>query len=95
MPFKLVFTREATTQLEGLKTDPKKHKKALKTLAFLQANPKHPGLNVHKFDSVRGPGRVVVWEAYVENNTPAAYRVLFFYGPDRETITILAIVPHP
>ena len=30
-----------------------------------------------------------------ENNTPAAYRIFWFYGPGKKEITIIAITPHP
>jgi 3'-phosphoadenosine 5'-phosphosulfate sulfotransferase len=43
-----------------------------------------------------------VFEAYVQQNTPGAYRVFWYYGPDevdksgkRPVITIIAITPHP
>ena len=96
MPFTLTFTDEAKEQLANLKaTDKKKHKKVLKTLAYLEVNPKHQGLNVHRYDSVKGPNGEDAWEAYVENKTPAAYRVLFSYGPGRAEITVISISPHP
>ena len=34
-------------------------------------------------------------EAYLENNTPAAGRLFWAYGPDPQDITVLAIEPHP
>jgi len=36
-----------------------------------------------------------VFTAYAQNRTPGAYRVFWAYGPDQETITIIAITPHP
>lgn len=36
-----------------------------------------------------------IYEAYAENNTPAAYRIFWHYGPDKKKITIIAITPHP
>ncbi|MCH2547738.1 MAG: hypothetical protein MK052_09040 [Alphaproteobacteria bacterium] len=36
-----------------------------------------------------------VFEAYAENKTPGAYRIFWFYGPDKKEITIVAITPHP
>ena len=36
-----------------------------------------------------------IFEAYAENNTPAAYRIFWYYGPNKKEITILAITPHP
>jgi hypothetical protein len=66
-----------------------------KTLARLESNPRHPGLQSHKFQSMLGPRGEDVFEVYVEQKTPAAYRVFWHYGPERGQITILAITSHP
>ena len=68
-----------------------------KTLRHLAANPKHPGLNTHKYDSIRDPSgkNREVFEAYAQNDTPSAYRVFWHYGPNRGDITIVGITPHP
>ena len=96
MGFRLRLTREAKDALVQLAiSDPKKYKKVLKTLGLMQVNLRHPGLNTHKFNSLKGPKGEEVFEAYVENQTPGAYRVFWCYGPDQEEITILAITPHP
>jgi hypothetical protein len=94
--FRLKLTSEAKEALLQLATtDPKKYKKVLKTLGLMQVNLRHPGLNTHKFGSLTGPKGEDVFEAYVENRTPGAYRVFWCYGPEQEEITILAITPHP
>ena len=36
-----------------------------------------------------------VFEAYAQQRTPGAYRVFWYYGPERGMITIVAITPHP
>ncbi|MCC2667186.1 MAG: hypothetical protein K0R24_1679 [Gammaproteobacteria bacterium] len=36
-----------------------------------------------------------IFEAYAENNTPAAYRIFWHYGPEKKDITIIAITSHP
>ncbi len=96
MDFKLEFTTEAKEALANLEqTDPKKHKKVLKTLGLMQTNLQHPSLNTHKFDSLSGPEDEEVFEAYVENKTPAAFRVFWYYRPGKGVITIIAITPHP
>jgi len=66
-------------------------------VAKLAANPRHPGLKTHKFDSLSNPydERLPVFEAYAQNRTPGAYRVFWCYGPGKSDITILAITPHP
>jgi hypothetical protein len=94
--FRLRFTEAAAESLTKLAiADPKKHKKVLKTLGLMQVNLRHPGLNTHKYDSLKGPNDAEVFEAYVENRTPGAYRVFWCYGPKQDELTILAITPHP
>ena len=68
-----------------------------KTLALLVENPKHPGLHSHQYDGIANPftSGKSVWEAYVQNRTPAAYRLFWCYGPEAGQITILAITAHP
>jgi hypothetical protein len=96
MKFRLILTNEAKATLSELaERDPKKHEKVLKTLGLMEVNLRHPGLKTHKFDSLTGPKGEDVFEAYVENRTPEAYRVFWCYGPEQEKITILAITPHP
>jgi len=78
------------------------HKQVLKTLALLQHNIRHPRLKTHQYHSRRGKKGEPIWEAYVQNNTPGAWRIFFYYGPDEviegkriPTLTIAAITPHP
>ena len=68
-----------------------------KTLNFLANDPKHPSLNTHEYDSLNHPYKKgdKVWEAYVQNQTPGAYRLFWCYGPGDGQITIIALTPHP
>lgn len=96
MEFRLQFSTEAEETLANLQqTDPKKYKKMLKTLGLMQINLHHPSLNTHKYDSLSGADGEEVFEAYVENKTPSAWRIFWYYGPGKNVITILAITPHP
>lgn len=98
MTFELLFTDQANANLDSLEADAslaKRLKAVRKALALLETNPRHPGLNTHKFSSLKGPGGEEVFEAYAENKTPAAWRIFWYYGPDKKQITILAITPHP
>lgn len=96
MNFRLVFTTEAKEALAKLQaTDSKKYQKVLKTLGLMETNLRHPGLNTHKYESLSGPNGEEIFEAYVENKTPGAFRVFWYYGPEQGVITILAITPHP
>ncbi len=72
-------------------------KQVVKTLQHLQQDPRHPGLQSHEFCSIENPvvQGAKVFEAYAQNRTPGAYRVFWCYGPGVETITIIAITPHP
>ncbi|MFM5890507.1 MAG: hypothetical protein ACKPFD_15055 [Dolichospermum sp.] len=75
--------------------DPKKYKKVLKTLGLMETNLRHPSLKTHEYNSLEGPNKEKIFEAYVENNTPVAYRIFWYYGPDQSELTILTITPHP
>ncbi len=98
MTFRLLFSDEARNNLKELSKNrglAKRLKAVRKTLGLLETNPRHPGLQTHKFRSLKGPAGEDVFEAYAEHRTPAAYRVFWFYGPTRGNITIVAITPHP
>jgi hypothetical protein len=49
----------------------------------------------HKYASIWGPDGEEVWESYVENRTPGAWRIWWIYGPAADTLTIVTIGPHP
>ncbi|MBK9278456.1 MAG: hypothetical protein IPM93_09805 [Candidatus Obscuribacter sp.] len=105
MSFELIYTEEAQKQFDKLSKDrnlQKRFRAVVKALRFLTDNPAHPSLNTHKYDSLKGPEGAEVFEAYAENNTPAAYRIFWSYYPPKSseegsigTITVLAITPHP
>jgi hypothetical protein len=98
VPYRLEFLPQAVEDLSELENNPalqKRFKAVRKALGYLSLNPKHTGLTTHKFSSKKGPGGEEVFEAYAENNTPAAYRIFWYYGPDKNIITIIAITLHP
>ena len=72
-------------------------KQVLKCVELLQENPRYPSLNTHEYHSIENPydPDTKVFEAYVQNRTPGAYRVFWCYGPKAGEITIIAITPHP
>lgn len=82
---------QKTTQDEGL------FSQVCKTIQHLRANPRHPGLKTHEYDSLEHPWdkKQKVFEAYAQNKTPGAYRVFWCYGPQKGELTIIAITPHP
>ena len=95
--FELEFLAEARSQLDRLVASPaqaKRLKAVRKALAQLQVNPRYPGLHKHKFQSLKGPNGEEIFEAYAENRTPAAFRILWCYSSGNK-ITIVSILPHP
>lgn len=68
-----------------------------KTISLLLDNPRHPGLRTHRFEGKTHPydPKEIVFEAYIQNNTPGAYRLFWCYGPNKGEITILEISSHP
>jgi hypothetical protein len=106
MNHKLRFTTTADEQLKEIEHNPALKgllKQVRKTLGYLETNLRSKSLQTHEFKSLKGPGGRKVFEAYAQQNTPGAYRVFWFYGPDETgkdkkripVITILAVVPHP
>jgi hypothetical protein len=105
--FEIFLTQEAKSQLARLKTDKgleKRYKAVKKAIKFLASNPRHKSLKTHEFTSLpecsrqaglKGPNGEKIFEAYAEQSTPAAYRIFWCYGPDKNQITIIAITPHP
>lgn len=96
--FKLLFTKQAREDLDKLNRDRgllKRLKSVNKTLAYLETNPKHQSLHTHKYSAIKGLNGEEIFEAYAENHTPAAYRIFWHYGPNKNEITIIAITPHP
>lgn len=98
--FQLVFARSAHEELERLRNSARYAgliKQVRKTLGFLQTNPRHPSLQTHVFHSLEHPynPQEKVFEAYVQQHTPSAYRIFWCYGPQKGQITVLAITPHP
>jgi hypothetical protein len=93
--FQLTLTREAQEALDGANSNIPKLKKVRKALAQLEADPRYPGLNSHPFHTLHGPLGEAIWESYVENQTPSAWRIWWYYGPEQSQITIVAMGEHP
>lgn len=96
--FEIYYTNLAEEQLFILKKDlglKKRYKAVVKSIKLLAINPRHPSLCTHEFTSMKGPGGTKIFEAYVEQKTPAAFRIFWYYGPSKKQITILTITSHP
>lgn len=72
-------------------------KQVNKCVALLLQDPRHPSLQTHEYSSIENPydSQKKVFEAYVQNRTPGAYRLFWCYGPVKGQITLIAITPHP
>ena len=77
------------------KDEKSQYKKIGKALALLSNNPRHPGLSSHEISQLTKRYGIKVWESYLENKKPAAGRVFWVYGPDKNDITVIGIEPHP
>lgn len=98
MQFELNYTETAYEQLKELKNDLSKKrilKDVLKALRLMESNLRHPSLNTHAFEGIKGPKGEKVFEAYVQQDTPGAYRIFWCYGPEKRMLNIIAIISHP
>lgn len=78
-----------------------KLRKVRKALGMLQTDPTYPGLHSHLYQHFPGLEKGKVWDSYVENRTPGAWRIYWMYGPNEvrdgkevSVITVLVIGPH-
>jgi hypothetical protein len=98
VPFSIIFSVAAAAQLRQLEKDrglAKRLKAVRKTIGHLEVDPRHPALQSHRFVSLSGPNGEEAFVSYAEQDTPAAYRVIWCYGPNRGQITVIAITKHP
>lgn len=86
---------EKVTSGKASKGDVKLYNLIGKALVLLANNPRHPGLHSHEIDILTARYGTKVWCSYLQNNTPAAGRLFWVYGPGQSDITIVAIEPHP
>jgi len=96
VPFELILSSQVEDTLALLgHTDQRKHKKVVRCLATLEQDPAYPGLNSHPFENIKGPLGERIWESYVENHAPSAWRVWWYYGPGTAELTVFAVGPPP
>ena len=102
----LRFTLEADKQLTIIENTPSfksVQRQVRKTLRYLETNLRAKSLQTHEYQSLSRRYGIKVFEAYVQQKTPGAYRVFWHYGPDEigkdgkriPIITIIAITSHP
>ncbi len=96
--YELIFTPQADSDLMELEIDPGKKKilaSVRKVLGYMEINLRHPSLQTHEYKTLRGPNGEKLFEAYAQQNTIAAYRIFWYYVPNRNQLTIAAITSHP
>jgi len=96
--FSITLSDKARSVYRALESDPSqagRFRLVKKALRFLSQNPRHQGLETHEFAGMQGPEGQDIFEAYVQNDTPAAWRVFWYYGPDKAEITVVLISRHP
>ena len=70
-------------------------KQLAKAVKHLGTDPKHAGLQSHDIDEPTQRYGQKVFVSYLANNTPAAGRLFWVYGPNRRQITVIGLEPHP
>lgn len=71
-----------------------KYKKAKRAVKMMQeVGPSHPSFCTHQMQNLKGPGGATIWNSYVENKTPQAWRMYWIREPDG-TVYIVSIGPH-
>ena len=96
--FKVVLEHELEVEFDEFIKNPgnkKVAKAVVKALGYMRENIRHPSLHTHKYDNYVGPNGEEVFESYAQNKTPGAYRIFWYYGPEKRMITVIAIEPHP
>lgn len=92
--YQVSIAESAAQIIDGVRDD-RLAKKITKCLGLLESNPRHPGLASHRYVSLDALHSEKVWESYVENRSPSAWRIWWFFGPDAGEITVVDVGPHP
>ncbi|MGB3352694.1 MAG: hypothetical protein WBB00_07960 [Mycobacterium sp.] len=71
-----------------------KYKKVRKAIRFMrEVGPSHPGFETHAMSNLKGPEGRQIWNSYIENHTPGAWRMYWIYGTDGE-VYVTSVGPH-
>lgn len=87
--------QESVKSGKGSKAEAQQYKRIGKALLQLSTDPRYPGLQSHEVAALTARYGQKVWESYLQNNTPAAERIFWVYGPGKGDITIIGLEPHP
>ena len=95
--FNIKMTPFALKQYEEIKKQEPRQgllKQIKKTIKFLRENPRHPSLHTHKNQKLSNRLGLDIFQVYVQNYIPGAYRIFFIYSA-KDEITITSIESHP
>ncbi|MBR7191910.1 hypothetical protein [Gordonia sp. SCSIO 19800] len=71
-----------------------KFKKARRAIRMMnEVGPSHPSFCTHQMQHLKGPDGRTIWNSYVENKTPQAWR-MYWVRLDDGAIQIVSIGPH-
>ena len=71
----------------------KKAKKAVRLMR--EVGPHHPGFCTHPMRTLLGPDRKTIFNSYVENRTPGAWRMYWIWADEDQTVVyVVSIGPH-
>ena len=84
------WLRDAATSGQ-LREKFKKAKRAIRVMR--EVGPSHPSFCTHQMENLKGPGDAQIWNSYVENKTPQAWR-MYWVRCDDGSIQIVSIGPH-
>lgn len=96
-PFRVKSSPKAAKAVKKLRqTDQRKFKKVQSALEILRDHgPSYPALRTHGMQAMGGPKGETIYNSYVENHTPGAWRILWLYPKGTsDEIYIVSIGPH-
>lgn len=96
-PSKVTTSQGVDAWLQGAKDSKaeqdkfKKVRKAIKNMR--EIGPSYPGFHTHKMKTLTDEAGRPLWNSYLENKTPSAWRMYWVYRDDGE-IHITSVGPH-
>lgn len=96
-PVRVDLSPDVDAWFQGEAAAPKpseKFKKAKKAVRMMrEIGPAYPSFCTHQMDYLKGPGGRTIWNSYVENKTPQAWR-MYWVRTDDGAVYIVSLGPH-
>jgi len=90
----ILITKSAQRIIDGIR-DPKRSKKIAKCLGQMEQDVHYRALQSHRYESFDAAYSEKIWESYVEQGTPGAWRIWWHFGPEPGQVTVVDLGPHP